>query len=218
MAYLNRGLAWIIKGDDEHAIAEFERVIELDPTSAAAYTGRGSALYEKGEYDRAIADYDKAIALNPKHAQAYEDRGIARFFPGPSEQAQADLAKAASLVPDNAYFAIWLDLAERHNGSAGHLRETTAKLDMTKWPAPVIRMLLGETTPVETLAAADDPNPSKKRDNLCEVNFYTAELNRLQGHGDAALPLYRLAVSDCPKNFVEYRGANAALRMSAKSP
>jgi len=47
---------------------------------------------------------------------------------------------------------------------------------------------------------------------VCEANFYSAELNDLQGHSDEALRLYRLAASDCPKDFYEVIAANAALR------
>jgi len=54
------------------AIADFDKLIVLDPSSAAAYCIRGDAYCHKGEFDCAIADYTKAIALNPKHATAYQ--------------------------------------------------------------------------------------------------------------------------------------------------
>ncbi|BCG95149.1 hypothetical protein [Mesorhizobium sp. 131-2-1] len=111
-----------------------------------------------------------------------------------------------------------MDLAQRHDGLAGSLRGAESKLDMTKWPAPVVRMLLGDLTPEATLVAADDPDPAKKTGQACEVNFFTAELNRLQKHDDEALRLYRVALRDCPRTFVEYRAAGAALRALGVSP
>ncbi|MER8794012.1 hypothetical protein NKH75_07355 [Mesorhizobium sp. M0984] len=128
------------------------------------------------------------------------------------EKAQADFAQAATVKPEDVYVAIWLDFAERRNGAAGHLQEATKKLDMTRWPAPAVRMLLGEQTLAATIAEAEDPDAIKKRGNLCETNMFSAELSRLQGHSDEALRLYRLAASDCPENSYEFVAANAALR------
>ncbi|RWP04070.1 MAG: hypothetical protein EOQ97_24460 [Mesorhizobium sp.] len=76
-------------------------------------------------------------------------------------------------------------------------------------------MLLGEKTPAETLAAADDPDAATKTGQVCEANFYTAELSQLHAYNDEALRLYRLAASDCPKDFYESIAANAALRALA---
>ena len=54
---------------------------------------------------------------------------------------------------------IWLDIVERRNNLPSRLSQTTARVDMKGWPAPVIRLLLGEITPAELLAAAEDPDP-----------------------------------------------------------
>ena len=123
----------------------------------------------------------------------------------------ADFRRAAALKPDNAYFAIWLDLAERLNGLPGHLREAAVKLDMTKWPAPAVRMLLGEINLAEALAAASDPDPIKQSGNRCDATLFGAELARLQRQNAEALRLYRVAAGDCPRNYFEILAAKAAL-------
>ncbi|WP_051370976.1 hypothetical protein [Mesorhizobium loti] len=93
-----------------------------------------------------------------------------------------------------------------------------AKLDMTKWPAPLVRMLLGEQTPEAVLALADNPDATKKSEQVCEANFYIAEFQRMQHHDEEALRLYRLALSGCPHDFIEYTAATNALRVMGKAP
>ncbi|UDL89113.1 tetratricopeptide repeat protein [Mesorhizobium sp. PAMC28654] len=171
-----------------------------------------------GEYARAIDDLSHSISLDPKNAATYYDRGIVYFYSGALAKARADFEQAATLKPDFAYSAIWLDLAQRRSGVGSHLKGWIGKVDMTKWPAPVIRMLLGEQTPADTLKAADDPDATTKTGQLCEANFYTAELSQLQGRNDEALRLYRAVISDCSKGFGGYDGARSALRELGVTP
>jgi lipoprotein NlpI len=64
---------------------------------------------------------------------------------------------------------------------------------MTAWPAPVIRVFLGQLAPDELLAAADDPNPYKKRGQLCEANFFSGEWSLRQGAKEEAARRFGLA-------------------------
>ncbi len=67
----NRGSAWQSKGEYDKAIADYDRVIELDPEDADAYFSRGDVWDIKGEYEKAIADCSRAIDLEPDNADAY---------------------------------------------------------------------------------------------------------------------------------------------------
>jgi lipoprotein NlpI len=87
---------------------------------------------------------------------------------------------------------------------------------MTKWPAPVIRLFLGQLTPEAVLAAADDPNANTKKQHVCEANFFGGVLASQQGKRDDAL--FRLAAMDCPKGFVEYDSAIAELKALGERP
>ena len=49
--------------DKDHALADFDRAIELNPAHAAGYNSRGSLRLSTGEIDRALLDYDRAIEL-----------------------------------------------------------------------------------------------------------------------------------------------------------
>ncbi|MER9266189.1 tetratricopeptide repeat protein [Mesorhizobium sp. M0410] len=217
-AYNNRGFVFNRMGEFDRAIADFDETISLNPQHPYAYNNRAISWGAKGDAERAVADYSQAITLDPTYVNPYGSRGIYYFYGRDPAKAQADLATAAALAPDNAYYAIWADLAEQRNSGVSNLREATSKLDMTKWPAPLVRMFLGEQTPESALAEADDPVPSRNRGNVCEADFYAAEFHQLKGHPDKALRLYRLAVRDCPRDFIEYVAASKALRALGVTP
>src|SRR5580765_7965494 len=56
-AYSSRGTAYSITGDQEHAIADFDSAIQLDPTRTLVFGFRAAAHLARSEYDLAVADY-----------------------------------------------------------------------------------------------------------------------------------------------------------------
>ena len=64
-AYIqSRASALPLQGDNDRAIADYNKAIPLKPDYAGAYNYRGRAYRYKGDTDHAIADYDKAIELS----------------------------------------------------------------------------------------------------------------------------------------------------------
>jgi lipoprotein NlpI len=59
----------------------------------------------------------------------------------------------------------------------------------------VVRLFLGEAIPAAVLSAADHADPIKKKGQVCEANFYSAEYAFLQNKKDEALRLYKLAAN-----------------------
>jgi lipoprotein NlpI len=210
--FSNRGEAYRAKQDFDRAIADFNEAVKLDPKKAAAFERRAAAYYAKQSYDRAIADDSAAIDLDPKYASAYFYRGLAYLCSGTLAKALADVSQASELDQKNAYIALWVDIIRQRNNLPSRLSEGISKIDMTTWPAPVIRMFLGQMTPTALLAAVDDPDANKKKGQACEANFYSGEMALRMGAKDEAARLFRLAARDCPKNFFEWPAANAELK------
>jgi lipoprotein NlpI len=210
--YLVRGNAHLAKGDDDDAIADYDQAIQLDPKFASAYSRRGSAYAINGDFNRAIADYDQAIRLSPKSSEAYLLRGVADIYANALPKAMADLNQSYALDAKNAYAALWLSIVNKRSNLESRLADATAQIDMTKWPAPVIRLYLGQMTPEAVIAAADDPDPNTKKGNVCGANLYSGELALQQGSKTEAIRLLRLAVVDCPKSYIERAIANAELK------
>ena len=100
--YAGRGVTYLAQGDLDHAMADFNESMRVDPTYARAYNDRGITWYRTGDLDRAIADYDQAIRLNPKDAKAYYNRGVAWSDKGNLDRAIADYSEAILLNPKHA--------------------------------------------------------------------------------------------------------------------
>ena len=215
--YNNRGIASRAKGDLDRAIADYNEAIRLDPKDAAYYNNRGNAWRNKGDLDRAIADYNEAIRLD-QDAGSYKNRGVANLYAGLLSRALADLNQASELKPKDAYTALWLDVVNKRSNLPSHLPQAIAQLDMTRWPAPVIRLFLGQMTPDAVLAAADDPNAMTKQRRVCEASFFSGELTLMQGAKENAVRLFRLAAADCPKTLIVWSAANAELKALSSSP
>jgi lipoprotein NlpI len=210
--YVNRGHAWAAKGDFDQAIADCTQAIKIDPKLAGAYNQRGGDWAAKGDLDRAIADYTEAINIDPKNAVVYINRGQANFFDGALPKALADLNKASELNPKYAYAILWLEIVGKRSHVPSRLADASKQIDMTKWPAPIIRLYLGQSTPEGVLAAADSPNLYTKKGQVCEANFFGGELALQQGATQEAVRLFHLAATDCPRSFREYWAATAELQ------
>ena len=104
--YARRGGAYQAQGDLNHAMADFNESMRIDPTYPSAYSNRGNTWYRRGDFDRAIADYNQAIQLNPKYGRAYVNRGSAWGTRGDLDRAIADYNQAIRLDPKDtkAYY------------------------------------------------------------------------------------------------------------------
>ena len=96
-AYLNRGVAYLDKGEDDKAIADFTEAIRLNPKDDEAYANRGVAYLGKHEHDKAITDFTEAIRLNPKDAEAYTNRSVAYLRKGETGNSDRDFARSRAI-------------------------------------------------------------------------------------------------------------------------
>ena len=193
-------------------MTDMNDTIKLDPNYALAYFIRGRLSYMLGNSPAALEDFSKAIKLDADDATAYFNRGVAYYvIGGRNADAEADFRKAAELNPKDAYAALWRELAERRNNAPSHLAEAAKNLDMTVWPAPVIRLFLGELNVEQTFGAAFDTDPQTKAAQTCEANFYSGEFALLKKNKKEAQRLLKLAADNCPPSFIESTAAVAEL-------
>jgi hypothetical protein len=79
------------KGQLEAAIAEWKKVLELDPRNAEAWNNLGNALLWQGNLAEGTADLQKAREVDPEFNPARSDFGIAFFY---REQFRAAVQKS----------------------------------------------------------------------------------------------------------------------------
>jgi lipoprotein NlpI len=160
----------------------------------------------------ALAAFDKAVEIDPDGAEWYADRGLVRFYQGDIEKALSDLARSHALDPEDADTALWLEVVRRRAGLPGDLAESARRLDMTEWPAPIVRLLLGQSTSAEALVEAQHESDAVVRvSNVCQIEFYAGQLALLRDDQSSALPQFERAVNDCSHRLTEWAAAKLEL-------
>jgi tetratricopeptide (TPR) repeat protein len=215
-AYVSRGWAYRLKNDHDRAIADYNEAIKRNPKWSAIYYDRALSYRAKGDLDHAIADATQAIQLEPKWASPYYLRGLTYFLAGATPKALADMNQVNALDPTAAYAALMLEVIGQRSKLPSRLGELSAKLDMTVWPAPVVRLYLKQSNVEALIAAADAPDAPTKQGRLCEANFYAGEMALLDGRKGDATPLLTKAASDCPATFDERLLAAAEIKAQGK--
>jgi glycosyltransferase involved in cell wall biosynthesis/regulator of sirC expression with transglutaminase-like and TPR domain len=117
-AFLHRGRAWALAGEQRIAIGNFDRAIDLDPSLAEAFIQRGRAWLAQGDARTAVANLDRAIELDPEAGEAYGLRGMARLSRGDLELAIGNLDRAILLAPTTPEFHDQRGLAYARKGDA----------------------------------------------------------------------------------------------------
>lgn len=95
--YFGRGNAWYDLGEDEKAIQDYTKAIQLYNKDAKPYGNRAVVFFNHGQFELAIADFDMAIGLNPKHSTYYIRRSQAYNHLGNKRAALYDATKALEL-------------------------------------------------------------------------------------------------------------------------
>ena len=218
LAYSGRGDAYLEQGDFDRALADFDQAIKADPQYPNAYHNRAIVRLSRAEYDAALADCNQAINLNPNYALGYFQRGLVYFDEGDFTKAQDDLKKSSELNPKRVVTALWLYVTERRNHAPTELAQTAGQFEGKAWPAPVIRLFLGEASPADTLKVAETTGPVNKTTQICEADFYVGEYDLATGAKDEALRLLRLAHQNCTPLDDQWRAADSEIKQLAKAP
>lgn len=87
------GVAALKATQNATAIAEFKKVIELDPTNAPGYFGLGVAYMQTRDYGAAIAPLKKTLELDASLAAAHKPLGYALLAQGYASEAVTHFEK-----------------------------------------------------------------------------------------------------------------------------
>ena len=88
-------------GKHDKAVEQFQRALELDPTSDDAYRGLAFAYEHLGKIAAAEQTYRQAIAVRPQYWAGYNWLGIFLFRQGRFAEAATMFQQVTALAPDN---------------------------------------------------------------------------------------------------------------------
>jgi len=89
------------KGQDEAAIAEWKKALEINPDDPMANNNLGTHLLKRGQPDDALPRFQKAVDLKPDYADAQNNLGIVLLQKGRVGEAVEHLEKAEEINPRN---------------------------------------------------------------------------------------------------------------------
>ena len=100
LSYINgRGLAYEDKGDDEHAMADYNLILQMRPKGPVALNNRGTLYLRKGMLQNALDDFSGAVKSNPKFYLAHTNRARVLTINKDFSGALADFAEAERIDP-----------------------------------------------------------------------------------------------------------------------
>ncbi|CAL76573.1 hypothetical protein; Putative TPR domain protein [Bradyrhizobium sp. ORS 278] len=196
-AHMTRAGAYFHKGDLDHAIEDYKRVIAAASTDPLAAYNRLTPDRRSNE-PLVLSGSDRASRRDNDRALAYRGLAVASYQAGLLEQSQDSFRRLGAVDPGDAEAALWLDLARRRAGLASELASQARRLDMRQWPAPLLRLFLGQETIDAVLAAADRGGGATRRLRRCEASFFAGELMLQQNREAAAIRLIDQALAECP--------------------
>jgi tetratricopeptide (TPR) repeat protein len=100
LAYYGRGILLATRERAyNRAIADFDRVLTLDPANTHALVHRGEAYSQVGGFGHALADLNRAIQLDARDPAAFVARGLVQQRRGAADLALADFNAALKINP-----------------------------------------------------------------------------------------------------------------------
>jgi tetratricopeptide (TPR) repeat protein len=122
------------RGDNEIALREYQRSLDLNPKNVRAHLGMGEVLRELGRCDEAKGHFVRAIELQPQNPLAHEGLGRVLSQQGKLQEAVNSYREALRLEPTLfvSHFHLGvalvdlrrLDEAKRHLAEANRLQPT----------------------------------------------------------------------------------------------
>jgi len=95
--FLMRGLVRFANDDRDHALADLNEALRLEPKNVAALTTRANLWLFKNRPDQAVADANKAVEIDPRNSYAVEQRAIIYCSVKEDDKALRDIERAIDL-------------------------------------------------------------------------------------------------------------------------
>ncbi|MGE3807608.1 MAG: tetratricopeptide repeat protein, partial [Gemmataceae bacterium] len=237
--HLERGQCYLALGQSAQAIADFNSVLQLDPTHARAYSHRGEAYFQTGDNGRAVADYREALKLSsggmfapsaePIASEASETRGqgsppqAVPVDPEPRNETQTiPLAAEASMLTPAMLVRVddstsppeveVIPLLAEPSPSASTMLATSDEPSAPGGPEDGLTMDSEETAAANP-ATSEEVTPVSPADLEASRAFYRqGEVARNNGDHEAAVSAYTAALHHDPGYRLAYLNRGQSFR------
>jgi lipoprotein NlpI len=151
-----RALCHETREDWPTALADYDRLVKLDPTSVDVWQNRGEARFMAGDVKGSIADFDKAIQLDPNLERRHWQRGLSYYYDGQYEAGAKQFALYQTYHAADVENVSWRFLCQAQYDGVDKARSELMKLDGVDRRVPMMEIdaLYRGTGSVDTVMAA----------------------------------------------------------------
>lgn len=177
LCYYVRGRIYADHHESAKAIADFDRVLDLQPRATNAYQLRGVEHFKLGHFKESIADFDKFIELAPDQQPHHWQRGISCYYAARYEDGRKQFELHQTVNSNDVENAVWHYICVARAGGVDKARASLIPIkDDRRVPMMKIHELFaGKVKPEDVLAAARDDNsspPSARAQQLFYAHLY----------------------------------------------
>jgi len=217
-AFLGKAWTESVLGRYDDAMGDAKRAADWFRSAARdsdAYDAMAWAKRSIGNAAEAESYYRQSLATFPDNANTQFGFATFLFDLDRDDEAMTLLRRSNAIDNSYGYKAIWIYIHAPDREHEGK-RELQRFLDATDngptSPTPIVRYYLGY---IDADWLRDEgkkaSTPLKRRENLCEIEYYIAEGLRLAGKNDEARVHYQAAVDTGVTWFIEYQSAQHRL-------
>ncbi len=102
MELVQQGMSFASLGQEEEALARYDRALALAPNEAAIHNNRGNSLSRTGRVEEALAAFSRALELRPRYDTALVNRALALARAGRAAEGMPDCERALAINARNA--------------------------------------------------------------------------------------------------------------------
>jgi tetratricopeptide (TPR) repeat protein len=215
IGHFNRGTAYRRAGDFEKALADFEKVVALNPRFARGFHARGLVHDDLGAREEALADIDRAIKIDRQDWSAYYSRAVLLRAKQDFDGALADLDKAIALKPGQPQVQLLRALLSSDKGEYAAARAEINKVvseGRDSAGAHYARAAVAFEERRLDAAEADLDKALNLRESFAAAHLLMGRILEARGDKAAAKARYRQAAAAEPADHLEGRVAQRTAR------
>ncbi len=204
-AYVLRAMAYEGAKDYARSIADFDRVIKLDPKTALsrairADDRRGDAKLKHGDMKGAVADFDAFLKRVPEAEPYHWRRGIAFYYAKQFKRGVAQFESHKDVNGSDVENSVWHFLCNAQLVGTDKARDALIPLKGPDGRVPMMKvfdLFAGKATPADVLKAAESADGSVRQSEaaMFYAHLYLGLYHEAMGKAGLAKKHMRLAAT-----------------------